>query len=134
MNARFWGPDPIKVHYKLSLRPFELIFDHFEASQKQKLLSEWCKLRPKIAKTVIGGFKRIFFHFRWQFLIKKYLRTSKLLIWDHFQCSWIILWHFLRPYSGPNLTTSLLLEGLKTVTHQWKWSQMIVCDIPQQFW
>ena len=63
-NASFWGLDTIEVHHKLLLKPFELMFDHFEACQKQKLLSMLSNLRLKIVETLIWSFKRIFIHSR----------------------------------------------------------------------
>ena len=121
-NASFWGLDTIEVHHKLLLKPFELMFDHFEACQKQKLLSMLFNLRLKIVETLIWSFKRIFIHSRWLFLINWHFRISNLFIWDHFHYFWILLWHFLWTYFEPILTTSLHLGSLNMIRHEHKWS------------
>ena len=46
----FFDNDTIEVHHKVLLRPFELIFDHFEASQKQNSGQYWTILRLRIPK------------------------------------------------------------------------------------
>ena len=78
-NASFWGLDTIEVHHKLLLKPFELMFDHFEACQKQKLLSMLSNLRLKIVETLIWSFKRILIHSRWLFLINLHLGSQNFL-------------------------------------------------------
>ena len=78
-NASFWGLDIIEVHHKLLLKPFELMFDHFEACQKQKLLSMFSNLRLKIVETLIWSFKRILIHSRWLFLINLHLGSQNFL-------------------------------------------------------
>ena len=39
-NVKFFDHDIIEIHHKLLLRTFELMFDHFETSQRQKLMSK----------------------------------------------------------------------------------------------